>query len=654
MDISRIHAHYDFPEHESPRDWETSGYVPAYIKFSLKNNVVFWEEHLQPSQFVLNILRYGYILPFQVIPSPICLKNNASSLKHAGFVSHAITELLNAGFVTELTGPAFCCNPLTVADKGKLRLVLDLRHVNKHLTRQTFRYEDLHIVAELFEQNDYFVHFDLTSGYHHIDIHPDYHTYLGFHWDFDGILRYFQFTVLCFGICTACYVFTKVLRPLTKRWRGMGIKTVLYIDDGIGAKADVASARIAGQQMSHDLKRAGFHLNYDKSNFEPTQVGKWLGTIIDTRNMTFYVPPAKLAKLKSEIENLLYQGCCTAKALARVAGTLSSMHLAIGPLVRLFTRSMYQQVAAAASWQSVTPLAAKVVEDLNFWLKNIKHVNGFSFKHHPTTTKIVFTDASQSGYGGFTMSKLGRLICAGKFTIHETQQSSTFRELLAVKKVLQSYDSILSNQAIQINTDNFSASRILTIGSSKEPLQNLALDIFYHCLRNNIKLTPEWTPREQNKCADYFSKIRDTDSWSIDGKTFEFINSRFGPFTVDRFADDRNKKLPIFNSRYYCPGTSHVNSFTADWGRDNNWLVPPISLIGSTIKHLKSCKGTGTLLVPAWESSYFWPYIFPHGTQTADYIKGILVVNPLFESYTEHNVFNGYAPFKTLALKLHF
>ena len=266
----------------------------------------------------------------------------------------------------------------------------------------------------------------------------------------------------------------------------------------------------------------------------------------------------------------------------------------------------------------------------------------------------MFTDASQHGYGGFTVTRLGKLICAGKFTPEETLQSSTFREVLAVKLTLQSYSGILSNQSIQLNTDNFGASRILTIGSSKPHLQQLAKDIFYHCMKHNIKLTPEWTPREQNRCADYYSKIKDTDSWGIDQKTFDFINARFGNFTVDRFADDRNKKLPIFNSRYYCPGTSHVNSFTADWSKDNNWLAPPISLIGSTIKHLRACKGTGTLLIPAWESSYFWPLIFPNGTETAYFIKGILVVNPYYQSYNENNVFNGHAPFKALALKLQF
>ena len=114
-----------------------------------------------------------------------------------------------------------------MADKGSLRLVLDLRKVNPFLFLKTFRYEDVKTVTELFETNDYFVQFELTSGYHHIDIHPEYHKYLGFHWEFAEGIRYFQFTVLCFGICTACYVFYESFTSLNQTLEGKRDKECL-------------------------------------------------------------------------------------------------------------------------------------------------------------------------------------------------------------------------------------------------------------------------------------------------------------------------------------------------------------------------------------------------------------------------------------------
>ena len=134
---------------------------------------------------------------------------------------------------------------------------------------------------------------------------------------------------------------------------------------------------------------------------------------------------------------------------------------------------------------------------------------------------------------------------------------------------------------------------------------------------------------------------------------FQFIAHHFGPFTIDRFADNNNSKLKRFNSKFYCPGTENVNAFTEDWSKDNNWLCPPIALVGSTIKHLKLCKASGTLLVPVWRSAYFWPILFPNGIHMASFIKDFKIVKPFFIS-NKSNIFQGYTRFDCIALKVSF
>ena len=94
----------------------------------------------------------------------------------------AISELLQNQFIVELPHRAYYSNPLTVAEKGKLRLVLDLRHVNQYLSPKSFKYEDLRTLTELFERSDIFVRFDLQSGYHHVDVNSLHHKYLGSEW----------------------------------------------------------------------------------------------------------------------------------------------------------------------------------------------------------------------------------------------------------------------------------------------------------------------------------------------------------------------------------------------------------------------------------------------------------------------------------------
>ena len=44
-----------------------------------------------------------------------------------------------------------------------------------------------------------------------------------------------MFCVLPFGLSTACYVFTKLLHPLIKKWRSQSLRCIVYIDNGICA-----------------------------------------------------------------------------------------------------------------------------------------------------------------------------------------------------------------------------------------------------------------------------------------------------------------------------------------------------------------------------------------------------------------------------------
>ena len=76
--------------------------------------------------------------------------------------------------------------------------------------------------------------FDLVDAYYHINVHPDFHQYLSFHWIFpDGTTRYYVYTVLVFGLSTATYVFIKVMWPLVTHWRLKGLKVIFYLDDGL-------------------------------------------------------------------------------------------------------------------------------------------------------------------------------------------------------------------------------------------------------------------------------------------------------------------------------------------------------------------------------------------------------------------------------------
>ena len=110
-----------------------------------------------------------------------------------------------------------------------------------------------------------------------------------------------MFKVVPFGLAFACYVFTKLLRPLVKWWRSLGIRAIVYINDGIVAAESESQCLEHEEIVLSDLKEAGFILSTDKCHLK---IRYSLGFIIDLMHGQFCVPDHKLAKLKSSTRSV--------------------------------------------------------------------------------------------------------------------------------------------------------------------------------------------------------------------------------------------------------------------------------------------------------------------------------------------------------------
>ena len=148
--------------------------VCAGVKGRLKSSVSFWASTLDAPPFTLDTISYGYRIPFASFPAPCFLSNNLSALRQPDFVVHAISELLDNGCIAEHREPPSCVNPLKVGEGKKPHLVIDLRHVNCHLVRFKYRYEDLRSLSKVLPEGHRFFPWDLKSGYHHVDISPEH------------------------------------------------------------------------------------------------------------------------------------------------------------------------------------------------------------------------------------------------------------------------------------------------------------------------------------------------------------------------------------------------------------------------------------------------------------------------------------------------
>jgi hypothetical protein len=62
----------------------------------------------------------------------------------------------------------------------KLRIIVNMRYVNKHLVKRVFKFEGLSEIVDMTNKEDYLLFYDLTSGYYHVALHPDPRRFVGF------------------------------------------------------------------------------------------------------------------------------------------------------------------------------------------------------------------------------------------------------------------------------------------------------------------------------------------------------------------------------------------------------------------------------------------------------------------------------------------
>ena len=488
-------------------DFEKSSVSCLFKVGSLREHIDFWSNSIHASDFIISTIVEGYRIPFFDLPENFVIPNRSSALKFKDFVNEAISELIEHGCVKEVLIPPKFINPLQQSS-GKCRLILDLSYLNRFIWKQSVRFEDTRTVFDLFQSGYFFFTFDLKSGYHHAEIFTDDRQYLGFSWNFGLVVKHFIFTVLPFGMSSAPYIFGKLVRSLVYYWRSLGRRVVTFLDDGIGGSPDYASCLVHSRLCRSELDSAGFFVNLQKSVWELSQVGTWLGFHLDFTLNFITVPLPKITKLQS-ISRILAQHFVKAKDLASIAGQLNSMFLATGNIVRLMSPAMYAQISAQYSWFSNFYLEDSFVEELVFWQSNLDHLNGRRIWFKSSAVRVTFSDASDQGFGGCIVELGPHVAAQGVWSADLAKESSTMREILTVRKVLQSFAPKLPGLCVKWYTDNQNVARIIDVGSRKSGLQSEAKRIFEICVHHGISIESEWVPR--NEQADYLSCIVDLD-----------------------------------------------------------------------------------------------------------------------------------------------
>lgn len=231
--------------------------VDMKVTKTLKEHYAFWEE-TNASEFAKSVIRNGYIPSLSSLPQKYEEPNNRSYVENKVWANEAVSKLLKSGVIEKVSkSQLVCVNPLSVAfnAKGKPRLCIDLsRCYNLHSKAVKFRIESTQEVLKVIMKGDWMASFDLKSAYLQVPVNKNYVQFLGFAVEREkGVKEYFRYVMMPFGLNDAARVLTKLMRSPLERWRAMGIKCYIHLDDGFifcGSKEETLEAsRIVRQDL---------------------------------------------------------------------------------------------------------------------------------------------------------------------------------------------------------------------------------------------------------------------------------------------------------------------------------------------------------------------------------------------------------------------
>lgn len=571
--------------------------------------------------FALSVVSHGLRIGLHHLPWQDRIKELSLPPIEESAIAEEVLALLKKRSVRRLrftqTQPAprtFVSNIFCVAKKdGGLRPCLNLKPFNVFVTKRHFKLESLSTVFQLLQKNDFMAKIDIKDAYLHVPVAREHQPLLRF--NFREVT--YQFLTLCFGLTTAPYIFTRLMKPVIARLRQEGIRLVIYLDDILVMAATADLLRLHVRRVVELLASLGWVINWKKSETEPSQVKTYLGVSIDSVKMATCLPEERLRKLTSAVEEMLEANRAHQLTLRQAAKTLGQMSAAaVGiSLARLKERPLLNAVRhalmAGADWDAPLRLDAETAQACSWWLDQLRQWNGVGLLPG-TPTVWLTTDASEAAQG-CTLRGCGLdLRCQFVIPLAQSHRSSNWRELSAILHALRLYAVVLQGKVLLIMSDNTTAlACIRNQGSRQLDLNGIAAAIWEIAVRFNIRLLVQYIPGVENVEADRLSRwiVADLTGWQLHPAVFLHLQTVWGPFSIDLFASETNHLLPRFFTWIYSEKAEGIDAFRHPWPRFA-YAHPAPALVGRVLEKVQR-EGVRdlVLIAPDWPTAPWRPVL---------------------------------------------
>ena len=486
-------------------------------------------------------------------------------------------------------------------DSADLRAILNMKSINENIVYRHFKVDDLPHALTLIRPHYYMAVIDIKEGFHNVSVNRDFRKYLRF--EYDGVL--YQYTAMPNGMASAPRYFTKLLKvPLAFLREKFGILCSAFFDDIIVVMATIEGLRNHVKLIIDLLEKLGFIINYEKSWLNGYLVMKYLGMILNSKQMMVYLPEEKILAIKKLAAKLLEMNEVRIRTFASFIGMCVATFPGnkYGPL---HSKLLEQEKNAALDrthhdFDQYMNISDEMRKEITWWLNNVHACYKEIFVGEPD--KIIYTDSSKSGYGFHEPSsgKKG----GGHWSEEESKKHINQLEIRAARFAVVACYNELQGKHIRVFSDNSTTvSGISHQGSVRSKACDKEVHLIWEWAESrNCWLSAAFVPGVKNVEADEKSRKFNPDiEWSLADDIFHQICEEFGKPDIDLFASRLNYKIKPFCSWTPEPGAAYVDAYTVNWEKFNlPYIFPAFSQLPTVLQHLEQFQQEVILVAPWW------------------------------------------------------
>ena len=203
---------------------------------------------------------------------------------------------------------------------GKWRMVINMKTLNEHVLKETFRMETSRDVWTLLKPGNFGAVIDLTDAYYTVKLHQDSRKYCRF--IIDGVI--YEYVALPMGLTCSARIFTRVALFIGAKLRMQGVRIIMYIDDLliIASSMDLCLHHVS--LLLKAISDFGFLLNEKKSCLEPAQIFTYLGLVWNTIDWLVGVKEECEIKIGANAQQLIDASSATCRAISVFLGRTNS------------------------------------------------------------------------------------------------------------------------------------------------------------------------------------------------------------------------------------------------------------------------------------------------------------------------------------------